>query len=533
MQGWLMSFTSFAYLVYVAAACVLYYVLPKKFQWMILLVFSYVFYALAGVKLLGFLLFTTLTTWLAGLAIAAEQEHERKSSEFTRKSSQDKSNRGRSALHRQHEIIALVFIANFGVLFVLKYLNFTIDILNPLIRTISGSDVQHVNWALPLGISFYTFQSLGYVMDVYWKRTEPERNLFRYMLFVSFFPQILQGPIGRHSRLAGQFREKHVFDLVRIEHALQRIAWGYFMKFVIADRAGTAVNQISSSYADYHGFTMVWYILLYSAQLYGDFSGGMDVVIGTAELFGITLDENFKRPYFAVTISDFWHRWHITLGTWMKDYLFYPISLSHWMMRLGKKTRKKFGRKIGSVLPVALANIIVFLAVGMWHGPGIKYLVYGLYNGILIAVEELLQLYTKEWRKKHPGTPSVALQRTRHVLHILLTFFLVNVSWYFDVPADFHASIVCIGNTFRGFTLRTLTDGSLLQLGINQKGYVGLAFGLSVLFIKSVLEENGHDVRAGLDRMVLPVRWFVYLGLIFATLLLGQYSTAGFIYANF
>ena len=197
---------------------------------------------------------------------------------------------------------------------------------------------------------------------------------------------------------------------------------------VLADNAGIFVDAIFGDLQTYKGLAIAG-VLAYTVQLYGDFSGGMDVVIGIASMFGIELDENFKQPFFARSITDFWHRWHITLGTWMKDYVFYPVSLSKWMGRFGKMAKKRFGKTIGRALPICLANLIVFLVVGIWHGAAWKYIVYGMYNGVIIAVSGLLAKPYREWKKKlHISDKS----RGWICFQILRTFLLVNISWFFD-----------------------------------------------------------------------------------------------------
>jgi len=504
-----MSFLSAEFLLFTAAIAVLYYLVPKKIQWIILLLASWIFYAFAGPKLLVFLLFTSFSTYACGLFLSAAELS----------ASDRKQKKSRKKL-----LIAGTLLLNFGVLFVLKYMNFVIGNFFP--------DRTPVNWILPLGISFYTFQSAGYILDVYWKRTKAEKNFFRFALFVSFFPQLLQGPIGRHSRLSQQLYAPHAFDLTRLEHGVQRMLWGYFQKFILADRAGIAVTEIFTNHTKYGGITNIAGVLLYSVQLYADFAGGMDVVLGVAEIFGITLDENFRQPFFSVSITDFWHRWHITLGTWMKDYLFYPMSLSKWMGRFGKWTRKKFGKRTGRVLPIAFANIVVFLVVGIWHGSGWKYIVYGLYNGILIALANLLEpLWESMFHVTHINPKS----RAMHLWRILRTFVLVNISWFFDVPDSLKTGLSMIKGCLTGFTFSVLTDGTFLNLGLKKQDYLILLFGILTVFIVSLLREKGHDIRSDIDKKSLPVRWALYLFLFFSIPLLGMNNVAGggFIYARF
>ena len=306
-----MSLISMEFLLFVILAAAGDYWIPKKYQWVWLLAFSYIYYVSGDIRVTYFLVFTTFTSWAA--AAWMEQAAER---------IKDK----KKARQAKRRILALALVLNFGVLGALKYTNFAIDTVNSLF----GAEFGSLKLLLPLGISFYTFQSMGYILDVYWGKAKAEHNLFRFALFVSFFPQILQGPIGRYDSLSQQLYAPHAFSWERSERAFLRILWGYFKKMVIADNAVIFVDAIFDHPDLYDGLGIVG-VLAYSVQLYCDFSGGMDVVIGVAELFGIRLDENFKRPYFAVSITDFWHRWHITLGTWMKDYVFYPVSLSGWM----------------------------------------------------------------------------------------------------------------------------------------------------------------------------------------------------------
>lgn len=510
-----MSLISMKFVVFVAAAVFGYYVIPKRFQWMWLLLFSYIYYASSGVKFLFFLLFSTLTTYGAGRLLYA-----------VRTSCTDKK---KVRFYGRIIVVCGLFL-NFGMLAVMKYTNFAV--LN--INAVFGTQIDLFSLLLPLGISFYTFQSTGYVLDVYWGKCEPERNVLRFALFVSFFPQILQGPIGRFHRLAGQLYAEHTFDFQRIERGLELILWGFFKKMVLADNAGVFVSAIFSDTQRYAGLS-IFGVLGYSIQLYGDFSGGMDVVQGISNLFGITLDDNFKRPYFARSITDFWHRWHITLGTWMKDYVFYPVSLSGWMNRFGRFAKKRFGKSIGRTLPICVANLIVFLVVGIWHGAAWKFIVYGLYNGIIIAVSGLLAGQYRSWKKAlHINGSSWWYQ----LFQILRTFLLVNISWFFDRADSVPQALGMMHNA-----VTTFTPSELLSIPVQQNGstamtaavLVILAAGCLVLFCVSVLQERGVCVREALAKRPLVLRLAVYLALFFALPCLGQPPslTGGFIYAQF
>ena len=505
-----MSLISMEFLIFVGIAVIGYYLIPKRFQWIWLLIFSYIYYASSGIKILFFLLYTTITTYGTGRLLDRVNHKELPRNE---------------AKSRKRRILIGCLLLNFGMLAVLKYTNFAIENVNAIFH--AGISFQKL--ILPLGISFYTFQSMGYIIDVYWGKYEAEKNPFRFALFVSFFPQLLQGPIGRFDRLARQLYEQHSFDLLKAQYALQLMLWGFFKKLVLADRAAVVVNQVFQNYTQYSGVTNIVAVLMYSIQLYMDFSGGMDVVMGVAALFGVELDQNFKRPYFATSITDFWHRWHITLGTWMKDYIFYPVSLSKWMGKFGKWSKKAFGKKTGRVVPICVANIIVFLVVGIWHGAAWKYIAYGLYNGLIIAVSSLLApLYRKGFEKFHINPKSGAW----HVVQILRTFLLVNISWYFDMAVSLSAAFAMMKSTVTGFSL---TDGSLMMLGLDKLDYMILAMGCLVVFLISFLKERGIQIRESLGRKPLVIRWAVYGMLVFGIPMFGYVmtTTGGFIYAQF
>ena len=508
-----MSLISMEFLIFVGIAVIGYYLIPKRFQWIWLLIFSYIYYASSGIKILFFLLYTTITTYGTGRLLDRVNHKELPRNE---------------AKSRKRRILIGCLLLNFGMLAVLKYTNFAIENVNSIFH--AGISFQKL--ILPLGISFYTFQSMGYIIYVYWGKYEAEKNPFRFALFVSFFPQLLQGPIGRFDRLARQLYEQHSFDLLKAQYALQLMLWGFFKKLVLADRAAVVVNQVFQNYTQYSGVTNIVAVLMYSIQLYMDFSGGMDVVMGVAALFGVELDQNFKRPYFATSITDFWHRWHITLGTWMKDYIFYPVSLSKWMGKFGKWSKKAFGKKTGRVVPICVANIIVFLVVGIWHGAAWKYIAYGLYNGLIIAISSLLApLYRKGFEKFHINPKSGAW----HVVQILRTFLLVNISWYFDMAVSLSAAFAMMKSTVTGFSLATLTDGSLMMLGLDKLDYMILAMGCLVVFLISFLKERGIQIRESLGRKPLVIRWAVYGMLVFGIPMFGYVmtTTGGFIYAQF
>lgn len=508
-----MSLTSNLFIIFVGLAVFLYYVLPKKIQWITLLVFSYIYYLYSGTEYVLFLLFSTLCTYLCAMGI----EKADKTVEDIKQ--QKKIKKG---------IAAAGLILNFGMLGIVKYTNFVVENLNALLHT----QLNGIELLLPLGISFYTFQTSGYLLDVYWKRTPAEKNLLKYALFTSYFPQILQGPIGRYARLQTQLYTPHAFEGKRIVRGLERILWGFFKKMVLADWAAVFVDAIFGNPEQYQGLA-IFGVLFYTIQLYADFSGGMDVVLGISSMFGIELDENFKRPFFAVSITDFWHRWHITLGTWMKDYVFYPLSLSKGMGKFGKTMKKVFGKKTGRLIPICVSNLVVFFVVGVWHGPEWKYIAYGMYNGIIIAFSGLMVNVYRSWKKKlHIHDKS----KGYYVFCVVRTFLLVNISWFFDRADSVGQAFYMMKNAVSYFQPEELLSIYTGAGGTAQTIFVLclLLAGCILLFIVGVMQERGMKVRERISCLPPAVQILLFLMLFAAIGFLGSTaSVRGFIYAQF
>ena len=301
-----MSFLQFNFWIFLCMLILAYYFLPKKLQWVCLLIGSYVFYMFAGIKITGYIIFTTLSVWIGAVLIS--KINEKKENELIEKKEaltpEAKKNIRTLAKKKQRIIFWCVLLINFGILGFLKYFNFLSENITGLFNVATGNRIEPImlGLLLPLGISFYTFQSMGYLIDVYNGKYKAEKNLFKFALFVSFFPQIIQGPINRFDKLADQLYESHKFDLKKFEYGLELILWGLFKKMIIADRAIALVNEVFNHYDQYGGGITILGVLFYSLQQYADFSGGIDVAMGVAELFGINMSINFKRPYFSISL---------------------------------------------------------------------------------------------------------------------------------------------------------------------------------------------------------------------------------------
>ena len=373
------TYTSLNFIFFVLVTMLFYFALPlKKQKWTVLLAASMFFYAVAGYRFAYYILFTSLCTylialWIEKVSIASKATLKSKKGEWDR--NQKKAFKNRTKV-QMRLIMTLALVINFGILAFLKYYDFFAGSLNDILGSFGiGFSAATLNLALPIGISFYTFQSMGYIIDVYREKTPAQKNPLKMLLFVSFFPQIIQGPISIYDQLAHQLYEPHKFDFTRVKHGMELILWGFMKKLIIADRAAIAIRTVSptvggeislsnaiSTYSSYSGTTLTVVILLYAIQLYADFSGGIDISRGVAQIFGIDMIDNFKRPYFSKSINEYWRRWHISLGAWLKNYLFYPIAMSGVFLNTSKKMKgTRFGKTaagshIAKVLPTSVAS---------------------------------------------------------------------------------------------------------------------------------------------------------------------------------
>ena len=530
-----MLFTSYEFLAFLALVFLAYYLLPKKTQWIVLLVSSYVFYALAGVEYLAFILFTTVTSFVVTRLMERVSNRERSYlAEMADTLTKDERKAFKSKCKkRRFWILCLGLLLNFGVLAVLKYTAFAIVNINSMLHGFGVESTLSIpSLILPLGISFYTFQTMGYLIDVYRQKAEAIKNPFKLALFVSFFPQLIQGPISRASDLAPQLTEPHRFERRNFTYGAQRILWGYFKKLVIADRVLVAVNTMIESPEEFRGAYVFLLIILYSIQIYADFTGGIDITIGIAEALGIKLAENFKRPFSSRSTKEYWNRWHITMGSWFTDYVFYPISVSRPMLAISKKSRAWFGKKIGKRIPVYLATVVTWFLTGLWHGAGWNFIVWGLLNCLVILVsQELEPLYSKfehRFPKLHASSAYGAFMSIRT---FLLMGLIRSLDCYRNVPMTFRMW----GSMFTEFNLPSVLREGFLSLGLGVADCVIVGLGCALMFAVS---RAGKDVsiRERLyDRPVLS--WSLFGTLFILIIMFGAYSigydASQFIYNQF
>lgn len=530
-----MLFTSYEFILFLGIVFALYYAIPGKLQWKFLLLASYVFYFLADPSYLLYILATTVTTYLAARRIQVRKDAFQVKFDSIKKELDREQRKAQKEQEkkRQFRLMLLCLLFNLGILAVVKYTNFAIANVNSLLHLFgSGRTLSFVNLILPMGISFYTFQSMGYLIDVYQGKYEAERNPFKFALFVSFFPQLVQGPISRFDALSKSLFEVHRADYRTITFGLQRIMWGFFKKLVIADRILTAVNAIIKDTETYQGAFVFVGMLFYALELYADFTGGIDITIGAAQTMGIEVTENFRRPYFSKNIKEYWKRWHITMGTWFTDYIFYPISICKSMQRLSKFSRKHFGEQIGKRIPVYLSSFVVWFTTGIWHGASWNFIAWGIGNFVVIMIsQELEPLYYRFHSRFH-----VEGKLFFKVFQVVRTVLLMSCLRMFDCYRDVPLTFKMFGTMLTEFHISDLTPSAFLGLGLTGWDYLILAAGTVILTVVSLIQRKG-SVREQILSLKAPVRFVLWYGLFLAVLVFGAYgigySASQFIYNQF
>ena len=503
-----MSFASLPFVGLVTAGVVLYYLVPKRAQWVVLLLASTVFYLVGGVKSAVWLVLVAGLTWLAGLLL------EKQNARPGRRAPREKAHlRGVSgSLLRaviSHEILELHGLR---------------------------AAVRHRGQASPVGFR----RAAGPVVFHLPERGLCHRRLPRKAPRAEKPAEIrpvrlvLPADGAGADQLAPQLLAERSLDWRDLKFGIQLCLWGYFKKLVIADRAAVLVNAVITENCPYGGAVIASGILFYCIQLYCDFSGGIDITRSVARMFGIDMAENFRRPIFAMSLTEYWRRWHITLGAWMRDYVFYPLSLSKAFGRLSRWARTHIRGTGGKIFATSLATFIVYLIIGIWHGANFRYIAFGLWNGVLITASLLLERTFLRWKSAlHINDKSAAWR----VFMTLRTMLLVFIGRYFTRSPRLSCVFRFLKTTVLHPQPSQLLDGTLLSFGLAKTDFLVIALGLAVLLTLECLQERGVQIRAALEKRPGFVQWLAVTALLLAVLLLGVfragYIPSGFIYTQF
>ncbi len=528
------SYCSIVYLLFFLPAVLLVYSLtPKRYRWISLLAANYIFFWYFSGKLIAFLLFSTLSIHHFGIWLARLQ-NERK----IQCASIDKESRKvvkEKFRKKQIRVMLLAVCIHIGILLILKYTPFFGMNLNMLFAK-CGIDYQFTipKFVLPLGISFYTMQALSYLFDVYREKLQADENLGRLALYMSFFPQIMEGPICRYSDTAMQLWQGERITYRNLTFGIQRILFGMMKKVVVADRLNLFIKTVFNDYGKYDGGMIALAMVCYTCQLYMEFSGTMDVVMGSGEIFGVRMPENFRQPFFSRSISDFWSRWHITLGTWFRDYIFYPLSMSKPMKKLTLSARKRLGNHFGPLIAGTIALFCVWFCNGLWHGAAWNYIFFGMYHFTLILIGNILEPVI-QWtvKKLHINRNSWPYR----ILQIMRTVVLVNIGELFFRANGLGAGFAMFKKMVCNFTLETIKSPAVFKIGMDKYDFLIVAVTICIVFVISLLKENKVEIRSGLARRNLVIRWTAYFALILFIVIFGAYGSGYIpidpIYANF
>ena len=421
----------------------------------------------------------------------------------------------------------------FGVIFVIAvlcYFKFFRESFEIIRTAFLENGFEIAELITPIGISYYSLTFIAYLVDVYHKKYAAEKNYLDFLVFITFFPSIIQGPIGLYKTVAPQFKEAHYFDWDRAVRGLQRLLWGYFKKIVIADRIGIIVLAILKDDGA-TGFLIFWAMVLYSFQIYTDFSGGIDVIMGVAEILDIKLIENFKAPLMSKSVTEYWARWHMSLGAFMEKYIYYPIVLNRSVMKFSKKIKNSYLQKVFSA---TLASIIVFVIVGIWHGTGWNYVVYGCYQAIFVSSAVLLGPLYKKWKAALKiDDASVTWQ----IFATVRTFIILVFGRMLIRAKDLTQAMELYAKTFRKWNPEVLFNGTLLRYGLDYKNYYLMIVCIVIVIIVDVLHYRKVKIRELIMQQDVVFRYAIYFVAIFAIIIFGiygaEYTSASFIYQGF
>lgn len=488
-----MNYISLSFITFVLITLITYYVAPKSKRWYVLLVASLVFYLMTSVKYSIYIFVSVIISYFAALCITKKTRNSKK-------------------------VLIISVISIVSILGLLKFFGWGTGLLNLVLGWFGIKYALPVySFVLPLGISFYTLQCISYLVDTYKENIQPESNILKFTLYICYFPTIVQGPIHRFSQISKQLYYGHKFDYDRILHNLQLVGWGLIKKMVIADSLMLYVSKVFEKPAEYSGIVLYVGMIYYTVQLYMDFSGCVDICRGVSGMFGIELTENFLQPYYSRSIKEFWSRWHISLSTWLKDYIYIPLG--------GNKKGKS--RKYINLL-------IVFFISGLWHGYGFTFIIWGVLHAIYQVVGELTKKYRDKIKKFLFITKGSLSEK---IYQIFITFHLVGFAWVFFNAGRMSIAIQYIKNMFSDINFGVLFDKTIYEIGMSEGRSRFIIIITVFVFLIEILEIKGYRVREKVKQLHLPLRWLLYIGMILVIIIYGVYGVgynpSDFIYGGF
>ena len=519
--------------LFLPVVLLLYQLTPRKYRWITLLGAGYLFFWSFSGKLLLFLIGTTLFTHYIGIWLSDTKQR--------CKVALEKSDRSmRSQIKKQYKkkerwILTGGVVCLLGVLAYLKYYNFFAQNANTLLGNMKSSFLLEPKaLLLPIGISFYTLQAVSYMADVYWGKIPAVRHLGKVALFLGFFPQIMEGPISMYHQTGEQLFEGKPLSGENLSAGAVRILWGLFKKMIIADRLYLVVTAVFDHYEQYSGVIVAVAAVAYTVQLYMEFSGTMDIVIGSGRMFGVALPENFRQPFASRNAADFWRRWHMTLGAWFKTYIFYPVSVSGFVKKWNQFGRRHFGKYVAKLGVSAFALFPVWICNGLWHGAGWHYIFYGMYYFVILMWGIAVEPVRNTLLKRMGINENVWWYKTAQILK---TWIIIFTGELFFRANGLRAGVFMFQSMFREIQPEKLWDGTLLSFGLDKADFLVIVTGCLIVAVVGMVNERKLLGKVGLPGLPLPARWGVYYALILAVLVFGAYGIGyqqvDLIYAGF
>ncbi len=526
-----MSYQSSGFILFSALCLLLYYTIGRKKQIWVLCCANLAFYAIAGIKYIPFIAVTTVVTYLTGKKIGKIYNAAEEKIALCTLPNEKKLLRNEAKAKAKKYLIAGM-VVTIALLAVCKYTSFVIVNINSLLSAAGLKQIEMFKMLLPLGISFYTFMALSYVLDIYWKRYKAENNFLTYAAYLTYFPHVVQGPIDRFNEFKAQIKDAVPLNTANLASGAQLAIWGFFKKLVIADRLGLFVDTVFDSWRECDGIIIMLSLAVYSIQIYTDFSGCIDIVRGISEMFGITLRRNFNHPYFSRTMPEFWRRWHISLQEWFKDYVYYPVSASSFTKKVKKHFKNKNKPVAMELFTSCFPILVVWLITGIWHGAAWKYVAWGIYHAtLLIASQVFAPLSNKLSHRLRIDTDNFGW----HFLQMCRTFILCCIGRIFFRADGLTNAIGMAFGMISKFSLGALFENTF-SYGLDIPNTVVAVIGVAVLLVVDILQEK-IEIRKTLAKQNLIFRWLIIFAGLFAVIIFGiygpGYDASSFIYEQF
>lgn len=520
-----MIFTTFKFLLFFAITFGIYYIVPKKVQWLVLLVASIYFYLCASVKYAIFVLIASFITYFGARIIDKISSKQATYLEQNDLSKEQKKAYKTKIEKRKKMVVAITILGTLSMLLVMKYTGFVLENVSLLANRFHlNFEAPGWQFILPLGISFYTFMAISYAIDVYRGEYPAEKNFLKYFLFISYFPHILQGPMDKYNDLSKDLFEGKKFDYENAVQGAYRVVVGVIKKMLIADKLAEIVGIVITNLDQYYGINIAIAIVFYAIQLYADFSGYMDIAIGCSKMLGIRIAENFDAPYFSKSIAEYWRRWHISLGAWFRDYVYYPILRGNSAQKIRKHFKDK-NKYLANNLPTVFALAILWILIGFWHGSTWAFILYGMYHGSIIILSTLL---SPVYDKFHEKFSNFVKTKLYGAFQILRTFCLVLVGYFLFCIGDLQPAIQMFTNLFK-----QNLDGYKIIADMSQESIICVFVGTILLIILDILTIHKIDIYEKFRKIPFPIRWIVYSVTMFLMIMLAGGKAQEFLYFQF